>query len=429
MRRGRNFWRPAIGALIGLACISWWFLAVAPGSRCEAAQPRPSPRSDIEIEPVGDGGEGPDWREETGGQEEDGLAGTEDETKSYLLEEFDFRRIDEALEELFPEEKLGFKDIVAEVLAGNVSGALSLGGRLLKQQLTYAFAINRESLVHMLLIALVAAVFTNFGDIFKNRQISDISFYILYMLLIALCLSAFQAAADWTGDGIDCLTGFMKALGPVYFVAVAVAKGSMTAAAFYNLILLLIFLIELLILKFLLPALHIYMMVKVLNYLSQEEYLSRFTDLIETVVQWTLKTLLACVIGLNAIQGLIAPAVDSVKRSIITRGAEAIPGVGDAIGGTAEVILGTAVVVKNSIGVAGAVVCIAICIVPLAQIALLVLLYKLAAAFLQPVSDKRLVGCIGGMADGCQLLLQMIFTTGVLFLLTIAIVAATTSGT
>lgn len=169
------------------------------------------------------------------------------------------------------------------------------------------------------------------------------------------------------------------------------------------------------------------MMMKVLNYLSEEEYLSRFTELIETVVSWTLKTMLACVIGLNTIQGLIMPAVDSVKRSAVARGVEAIPGIGDAVSGTAEVILGTAVVVKNGVGAAGAVICFALCLAPLIQIGVMVLFYKLAAALVQPVADKRLTGCIGGMADGCQLLMRMIFTAGILFLITIAIVAATTS--
>ena len=83
----------------------------------------------------------------------------------------------------------------------------------------------------------------------------------------------------------------------MYFIAVSLAKGSMTAAAFYNLALLVILLVEVFMVNFLLPALHVYMMIKVLNYLSQEEYLSRFTELIETVVSWTLKTLLALVIG------------------------------------------------------------------------------------------------------------------------------------
>lgn len=362
------------------------------------------------------------------------LSGEEDGSETaraeeMLEEELDFDAINETLEEIFPEEKMDFGETVRSIVTGDLSVSVDLLGQLLSDQLFYALQVNRESLVHMLLIVVIAAMFTNFADVFQARQISEISFYVLYILMIALCLGAFQSAAAWVEDGIRLLTAFMKALCPVYFIAVSLAKGSMTAAAFYNLALLVILLVEVFMVNFLLPALHVYMMIKVLNYLSQEEYLSRFTELIETVVSWTLKTLLALVIGLNTIQGLIAPAVDSVKRSALTRGVEAIPGVGDAIGGTAEVILGTAVVVKNGIGIAGAIICFALCAVPLVQAGIMVLMYKLAAAVLQPVSDKRLVGCIGGMADACQLLMRLVFTAGMLFLLTIAIVAATTNST
>ena len=93
---------------------------------------------------------------------------------------------------------------------------------------------------------------------------------------------------------------------PLYFLAVAIAKGSVTSIAFYNLVLFLIFIVELLITSFLLPVIHIYMMVRVLNYLSSEDYLSKFAELIQVAVSWILKTLLACIIGLNVIQGMIS---------------------------------------------------------------------------------------------------------------------------
>lgn len=349
------------------------------------------------------------------------------ETQESLLDQFEFGEINDALKELFPEEKLDFKETVISMVKGEVTASADLLKQLAADQLTYAFRVNKNNLVHILLIAVVAAVFTNFSNVFQSKQISEISFYILYLLLIALCLSSFQASADWVSDGISQLTSFMKVLGPIYFLAIAIAKGSITSIAFYNLVLLLIFLVELLILKFLLPVIHIYIMVRILNYLSEEDYLSKLAELMEVVIVWTLKTLLACVIGLNIIQGLIAPAIDTVKRSVLTRGAEAIPGIGDAIGGVAEVVLGTAVLVKNGIGTAGAIVCIALCVGPLVQIALMVLMYKLAAALIQPISDKRIVGCIESIGEGCQLLMRVIFTVGVLFLLTIAIIAAMTN--
>lgn len=345
-----------------------------------------------------------------------------------IMGQFDFEEMDEAMRELFPDERMDFKDTLLAVLSGDLNLTADLFGRLVSDQLGYAFRVGKENLIHILLIALIAAVFRNFSNIFTNRQISEAGFYILYLLLIALCLNTFGAAADWVREGIENLTSFMGVFCPLYFLAVSVAKGSITAAAFYNLVLFLIFLVEVLIVNVLLPAIHIYIMVKVLNFLSEEDYLSKFAELLEVVISWTLKTMLACIIGLNVIQGLISPAIDTVKRSALTRGAEAIPGIGDAIGGAAEVLLGTAVLVKNGIGMTGAVISLALCIVPLVEIGCVVLMYKLAAALIQPVSDQRIVGCIESVGEGGRLLMRVVFTTGLLFLLTIVIVSAVTTG-
>lgn len=102
---------------------------------------------------------------------------------------------------------------------------------------------------------------------------------------------------------------------------------------------------------------------------------------------------------------------------------------GDALGGMAEVAVGTAVLVKNGIGMTGALICVSLCLVPLIQVACVALLYKLAAAVIQPVSDPRITGCVETVGEGVRLLMRVVFTTGVLFLLTVAVVSAVTSST
>ena len=344
-----------------------------------------------------------------------------------MLESFEFDEIDESLAQIFPEEKLSFKETVMQIISGDLELTGEFLKRLIKEQISYAFSSCRSNLIHMLLIALMAALFSNFSNVFQNKQISEVSFYMLYLMLIALCLNSFQTVIDWVGEGVQTVSGFMSVFCPLYFVAVSAAKGSVTAAAFYNLILFLIYLVELLISKFLLPVIHVYIMIRVLNHLSEEDYLSKFAELLETSVSWILKTFVAGIVGLNLMQGLISPAIDNVKRSVITRGVEAAPGIGDMLGGTAEVIIGTAVLIKNGIGMAGAIICLALCIVPLVQAAAIVLMYKLSAAVIQPISDKRIVGCIESVAEGCRLLMKVVFTTGLLFLLTIVIVTALTN--
>ena len=183
-----------------------------------------------------------------------------------MIEKFSFEDIDRSLQDLFPDERVKFKETMMGILSGDLTFSMELVKSLAADQLGYAFGSSRDNLVHMLLIALIAAVFGNFSKTFKSRQIVDISFYVMYLLLIALTLSSFQTVTEWVSEGIESLTSFMSVFCPLYFLAVSIAKGSITSVAFYNLVLFLIFLTEFLILDFLLPLIHIYMIVKVLNY-------------------------------------------------------------------------------------------------------------------------------------------------------------------
>lgn len=359
-------------------------------------------------------------------RDKDEQAELQKEAEETIWKEFEFSEIEDLLDDIFPEKKTDFQDLIKKMLSGQTEPSLQVIGEMISDQFFYEWKSSKAGMVHILLIVIVAAVFTNFSNVFQNQQISEISFYVLYLLLITIGLNSFRILIVSASENLERLIGFMKVLGPVYFLAVAFAAGSSTSILFYNLVLLLIYLVELVILNFLIPFVQVYIVIKVMNNLSEEDYLSKFAELCETVIAWTLKTLLAGVTGVNIIQGLLSPAIDSLKRSVVGRSAEAIPVVGDAIGGVTEVMLGTAVLIKNGIGVAGALVCIGICLVPIIQMAVVTLLYKLIAAMIQPVSDKRIVGCISSIADGSQMLLRIIFTTGVLFLLTIAVVTATT---
>ena len=364
--------------------------------------------------------------EEQKSGEEDGDA-VQEKIEEAILSEFDFDEIERSLREMFPEEKIEFGDVVTALMSGDAEEAGGVLLAFLSDVVSYEFRYNWHNLVYILLIAIAAAVFSNFSGAFQNRQISDISFYVLYMLLITFCLTSFQTAAQGLEGRLDSVVEFMRVLCPSYFLAVAFASGSVTSIFFYNVILMLIYVVELVILRFVLPVIHIYIMIRVLGNLTGEDFLSESAELIHKVVAWILKTLLACVIGINVVQGLLAPAIDTLKRSALTRTAEALPWVGNAMGGAAEIFLGTAVLIKNGIGMAGAVIAVLICLGPIIQLALMALMYKVAAALVQPVSDKRITACISGVSEGYELLVRVIFTVGLLFLLTIAVVAASTS--
>ncbi len=337
---------------------------------------------------------------------------------------FDYREVDQILEEIFPEGKLKFSELVSSITEGEFSWA-SLW-KFFCQQFTYEFQNARKSLVQILLIVIVAAVFHNFSEVFQSQQTAEIGFLALYMIFVTICIGTFHSLLEAVSEGLTKLLNFFSALGPVYFMGVAITTGSATSIAFYNILLFIIYLAELLVNRLLLPLVQTFFVFRILNEMSKEEYLSKFGDLIQMLIKWILRVFLAGVVGISVIQGMLSPAIDSVKRSALLRGGEALPILGDAIGGVTEVMLGTAVLIRNGIGIAGVVICLAICLVPTLQMAGIVILYRLAAAVVQPISEKRMVNCIGNMADGASLLLQIILTSCALFLIVIAIVANTT---
>ena len=61
------------------------------------------------------------------------------------------------------------------------------------------------------------------------------------------------------------------------------------------------------------------------------------------------------------------------------------------------------------------------------KVACMALFYKAAAAVTEPVTDKRIAGCLKGMAEGAMLYMKLLGYCLVLLFLTLALTIAATS--
>ena len=347
-----------------------------------------------------------------------------EDMQGYFLDELDLGEVDKALGDSMNGTGFSFSEAVKSLVKGDTPLNMESNGDLLWNTLFSELEQNREVAVHVLILVIAAAVFTNFTNIFEKSQVGDISFYMIYLLLFTLLMQAFYSISVLTAQTLANVVNFMQVLMPVYFLAVSIASGSVTAGAFYEFTLLLITGLQMLMKYFLIPAVNLYVLFMLLNHLAKEEYLSKMADLLKLFVEWSIKTMIAVVVGFQTVQCLVMPAVDALKTAILNKAAGSIPGVGNAFNAVTEVVLGSAVLIKNAVGAAGLIVLAVICIVPLMKLGICTLLYKLMAAVVQPVSDKRMVECIGAVGDGAGLLLKVLGTTGILFFLSLAMVTA-----
>lgn len=344
-----------------------------------------------------------------------------------LYDDISYDEIQQVIDNIMErDETLNFGDYVKKLMSGEEAFSLAAVGDRLIKSITGEIKAHVGTFAQIISIALIAAIFTNLSRAFKNHQVSETGYYVTYLLLFGLLISSFITASAIASKVIGQILDFMKALVPAYFLSVSFCSGSMSSIVFYKAALIMITLVDFIIIKAIIPLVSFYLIIVLANNLSKEDMLSKLAGLIETVIQWLLKSLLAVVVGFQAIQGLVVPVADQVKRSVIYKASSSLPGVGNAIEGVAETVIGAGILLKNAIGAAGLVVIIIICSVPVIQLTAITLIYKLSCAALQPISDKRVVECINASAKSAQMLLKSVMVGAVLFLLSITIVAVST---
>ena len=365
--------------------------------------------------------------EETGNQNEEALEEEllreQEESQEALLEGLELGEMQEAVNELLGEETFSVREALERILAGEEVFSIDFLLETGKNFICDHLLADRAVLFQVVLLVLLAALFANFTNVFSGSQAGEASFYLVYMLLLALLIHSFRSLSAGLSGSLEDLTAFMQALMPSYFLAVTAASGAATAMVFYEMVLGVIFLIQTLLLKAVIPGIQAYVVIQLINYLHKEDFLSKLAELLKTVLEWSLKTITAVVIGMELIQNMISPALDSLKRDALGKTAAAIPGIGNVIDGATEVALGTAVLIRNCLGATGILVLVILGLPPVIKLAGTVLAYKLLAALLQPVSDKRMTGCLWAMGEGCRLLLKVLLTVELLLLITIAVLA------
>lgn len=351
------------------------------------------------------------------------------------LEEFkdslDYRDIQNAIDEMQVDNAFGETFQFKEYVQGFINGEKNLKLKTVCADFANAFIeqLRRErgSIVQLIGIAMIAAIFTSFTNVFKESHIAETGFYVTYLLLFTLLTTTFYKISEVAGSALVNLKDFMMALLPTYAMGIAFCTGSRTSMVFYETTLGIITIVDFLLIHIMLPMINVYFVLLLANNIMKQDMLSKMSELLEKLISWALKTVLATVIGINVIQNLVIPVTDQVKKSVLLKTAQAIPGVGSTMRVATESILQASLLIKNAIGVAGLLVIIGICLVPIIKLAIYQIIYSFGAAIVQPISDKRIINCINAAAKSAKLLMSVVMVAAVLFLFTIVIVTSTTN--
>lgn len=344
-----------------------------------------------------------------------------------IWKDYGLGELEEGLKTLFPEYSVSLEGLLQKVLSGDILGA---GTDLLEsvmKGLGSQFTGLKNILVWLLVLGIISALMSYFAGIFDRYQIADLSFYVMYLLMTVVLLKCFEQVAQTAVDVMENVVLFMKMLVPAYMLSVGIATGTTTVSAYYQLLLLLIYGVENILVSGVVGLVYSYCVLAIVNGIWIEEKLTMLLELLAKGIGVLLKAAVGVVTGISIFQSVITPVIDSVKSSALQKAISAIPGIGNAADGVVELVTGSAVIIKNSLGIVLLLLLLALCVSPLLQILLMAFLLKAAAAMMGIVSDKRLTTCTDRVGEGIMMLFRTAGTAMLLFLVTISVVTMSTN--
>lgn len=335
--------------------------------------------------------------------------------------------LQEGLDTLFPEYDISLENLLNQLFQGNVIDVLAEFMKEVIAQLSGNTLGLKNVFVWLLVLGVVSALMSHLVEVFDKHQVADLSFYFVYLLMSAILLKCFAEAAETTVMALENVVLFGRLLVPVYLLTVGIATGSVTAAAYHQLLLILIYGVEQVLLGVVVPLVYSYCLLSVINGIWIEEKLTLVVELVEKMIGWILKAAIGIVTGVSIFQSVLTPVLDSVRMGAWQKAISVIPGIGNGAEGAMELMVGSAVVIKNSVGLVLLILLLFLCAAPLFKIFITAFLLKVSAAFMGIVSDKRITACANRTGDATLLLFKTAGTALVLFLISLAVVATATN--
>lgn len=276
----------------------------------------------------------------------------------------------------------------------------------------------------LVIISIMCALLNNLQKAFSNEKLSNIAYFACYSLVIIIMTKSFYSGVEIAKSTINKMSDFMTALIPVLVMLLTGVGGVIEAAVLDPFIVGVINLNTKLYSNFIIPLILITFALQFVNNLSDEYKIDKLTKLLNQIAVWTQGIVMTIFIGIVTVRGFTTKTIDQVTAKTAKYAVDNfIPIVGKCLSDAIATVAGYSLLLKNAISSLGLVVLIVIVIFPIIKIFIMSLMYKLTAAVIEPISDKKLVNCIGAAGDSLTLIMSCLISVSVMFFIMIAIIA------
>lgn len=338
------------------------------------------------------------------------------------LDEYDFSELNEFLKEQDEFQDISFEKLVSDIMQNGFATFPRNFFEYLRKIGMSEIDFNKRNIEILIVILVFSALFSNMSASMDNSVVAKTGSFFSRFLIGILLMQNYETIQKIIETFFGKLLDFIHCILPVYVFSVTFSTGKVSAIALNQSTIVVITILNYVIRYLMVPCIKIFVLIGFVNMISADDSMKKMKDLIKSLIIWGNNTILAFVTGLNVVKAMVAPYADKQANFIVQKTVSLIPGIGNGASSAYELVLGTGKYIRNSIGVAGIIIILIFCAIPVIKMVIFAIIYRFCGALLEPISEKTIINGISDLSEGIIMSLQLLLTGAFMFMITIGIV-------
>ena len=313
--------------------------------------------------------------------------------------------------------------LLKEATRGN---SIFSAGEILSRLLELLLGEIRRTIKLLVFIPAIAMLNTYISGMdsgFNSKGAISAAFFVSYAVMAGIAATAFIETVRCGQGAIQNIAVFMRGLVPVALASLAAGGAVISATTFEIALMSVIEITELAVEKLFLPLVMMSAALNIANNISKNLNAGKLVQLINRTVKWGIGIMMTVFVGITGLQGIASGSADGLTVKVTKFAASnLIPMVGGILAETVETVMNCGVVIKNAVGVIGIVTVIVLAALPIVKVAACLIIFRICAAVIQPVSDDRCGSCVSELGDSVSAVLGMITAVVVMFVIILTII-------
>lgn len=317
---------------------------------------------------------------------------------------------------------LSFKDIINDLL----NGEYELNFNTILEQILQVTLSNvydmMPTFATIFLITFFCGIMQNFKSSFLSDSISDLIFFVCFLTVILLLSLELSSIISNTRNVIENIANLTEIMSPIILTLIVASGGKVSAAIYKPTVVFLSVGVINIVLSLIIPLVVVLIIFNVISNLSTTVKLTKFSELISSIIKWIVGIVVTVFSCFLTIQGISSASFDGLSakaaKYVISN---SVPIIGGFIKDGFNVVVAGSILIKNAVGVACVFGLFYTIISPLIEIIIFSLLLKAVSAIIEPFSDSRICNFCSSVSKSLSYITMSLLMVGLMFFIVITL--------